>query len=239
MFRGYFSFVREFFRSTYTTGAILPSGPRLCRKIAQFVDFTKEPEELRQIRLSKNISDTSQEAGHRILEVGPGTGCITREIVKLMGPNDKLDLIECNQNFVDRLHLMLEKDPVMQKAADRIRIFTCYVQEFPTDQKYDRVISGLPLNNFPVELVQQILAHFEKLAAPGAVVSWFEYIAIRRIKSVISKKPDRIRLRGITESLNAVLDPHEFQRDAILCNVPSAWVHHVCFDLKKNENFDI
>lgn len=235
MFRGYFSFVREFFRSTYNTGAILPSGPRLCRKIAKYVDFDREPEMLRQIRQASGEKDHSSEIGRHILEVGPGTGCITREIAKLMGPHDKLDLIECNQNFVERLHLMLEKDPVMQKVADRVQIFTCYLQDFPTEQKYDRIISGLPLNNFPVELVQEILAHFQKLSAPGAVVSWFEYIAIRRIKSVISKKADRIRLRGITDSLNAVLDPYEFQRDAILFNVPSAWVHHVCFDLEKTK----
>ncbi len=231
MFRGYCSFIREFFRKTYSTGAILPSGPYLCRKIARFIDYSQQPAFLKTNEESDPANNViSEEKGHYFLEVGPGTGCVTREIVKRMGPNDHLDLIECNENFVERLKKMLEGDPVMKTAANRIRIFSCYVQDFPVERKYDRIISGLPLNNFPVELVKEILDHFERLAAPNAVVSWFEYIAIRRIKSVISKRSERVRLRGITGCLNDVLKPYEIRRDAVLVNVPPAWIHHIAFN---------
>lgn len=220
MFRGYGAFIREFLRASYTTGAVLPSGPTLCKTLASYIGTEPEgrgpSEELRRAR--------------RVLEVGPGTGCVTREIAKRLGPDDTLDLVECNPTFVANLRRMLEKDPVMQTVASRTRVFDCYLQELETDTQYDRIVSGLPLNNFPVELVSEILSLFESLSAPGGTVSWFEYVAIRRMKSAVSFGKDGKRLRGITAALEAILQPYEFRRQAVWANVPPAWVHHVRFD---------
>ena len=227
MFRGYGAFIREFLRASYTTGAVLPSGPTLCKALASYIDAEPEPNAATPVHHS---TEACRQARH-VLEVGPGTGCVTREIAKRLGPNDTLDLVECNPTFVANLRKMLEKDPVMQTVADRTRIFDCYLQELQTDMRYDRIVSGLPLNNFPAALVSEILSKFEALSTSEGTVSWFEYIAIRRIKSAVSFGKDGKRLRGITAALESVLRPYEFRRQAILANVPPAWVHHVRFDL--------
>ena len=224
MFRGYGAFIREFFRASYTTGAILPSGPSLCRALASYVDA-----EVDEKGRPKRENPEERRAARKILEIGPGTGCVTREIARRLGPSDSLDLIECNSVFVAKLRRMLERDPVMKKVAPRVRIFESYVQDHPAQERYDRIISGLPLNNFPAELVAEILAHFQRLSAAGGTVSWFEYIAIRRMKSMVSFGSDGKRLRGITAALENVLKPYEFRRQAIGLNVPPAWVHHVRF----------
>ena len=227
LFRGYGTFVAEFFRRSHTTGAVLPSGPSLCRALATYIDAT--PDE-RGVPRRETADESATRVRRRVLEVGPGTGCVTREIARRLGPGDTLELIECNPTFVASLHQMLETDPILRTVAGRVRIHECYLQEHKSDGQYDRIVSGLPLNNFSAELVADILAQFRRLALPNGTVSWFEYIAIRRMKGVVSFGVDRARLRGITASLEKVLHPHEFRRQAIIANVPPAWVHHVRFD---------
>jgi phospholipid N-methyltransferase len=91
------------------------------------------------------------------------------------------------------------------------------------------IVSGLPLNNFPVELVTKLLAKLQQLLAPGGTLSFFEYVAIRRVKTMLSNRSERERLRGIERALGSVLGSHEVGRDCVIANVPPAWVHHVRF----------
>ena len=79
-------FLGEFWRNFHTTGAILPSGRRLSAALARYVG-----------------QDGKVGAAQRVLEVGPGTGAVTRYIVRALGPEDRLDLVELNANFAERL----------------------------------------------------------------------------------------------------------------------------------------
>jgi phospholipid N-methyltransferase len=88
------------------------------------------------------------------------------------------------------------------------------------------VISGLPLNNFDVDLVEAILRTFARLVRPGGMISFFEYIAIRRVRSAVGKRADRERLRGIDQVLGRFLAEHAIGRELVWRNVPPAWVHH-------------
>jgi phosphatidylethanolamine/phosphatidyl-N-methylethanolamine N-methyltransferase len=201
-------FFREFIRNFHTTGAILPSGRPLAKALARYV---AEP----------------APATRRILEVGPGTGAVTRHIISDLHPLDRLDLVELNESFVHRLEHRFQTDPHFQSVADRTRVLHCPVEELPRETTYNLIISGLPLNNFSVELVEKILQILFKLLAPGGTLSFFEYIAMRRAKALISGPSERQRLRGIHRAMHDVLKTHEIRRDAVWRNLPPAWVHHV------------
>jgi len=203
-------FLREFFWNYHTTGAILPSGRRLARALTRYVGRDEGPQ--------------------RILEVGPGTGPVTRRIIERMGPEDRLDLVELNDAFVARLKDRLAGEPPFQAVAGRVRVFHCPVEELPQQEKYDRMISGLPLNNFQPKEVQRILDAMAALLTPGGILSFFEYIAIRRVKAVVSGRAGRRRLRGIGRVLDRVLGDGEIRRDWVWINAPPAWVHHVQMD---------
>ena len=86
---------------------------------------------------------------------------------------------------------------------------------------------GLPLNNFAVDDVRRILAVMTGLLEPGGTLSFFEYIALRRAKQLLSRAPERARLRGIGQVLAELLAAGEIRRDGIWLNVPPAWVHHL------------
>ena len=104
------------------------------------------------------------------------------------------------------------------------------IQQLDGVEPFDAIVSGLPFNNFPVDLVASILKHLETLAAPGATLSFFEYVAVRRIKGVVCKKPERDRLHGIGQVLNDAFARRQFRQECIVANVPPAWVHHLRFD---------
>jgi phosphatidylethanolamine/phosphatidyl-N-methylethanolamine N-methyltransferase len=203
-------FWREFRRTFHTTGAVLPSGRRLSRALARFV------------------RDGELGLGSRhILEVGPGTGAVTRHILAAMRPDDRLALVERNEQFVARLRERLVKEPLFHQAADRVAVHHSGVEELAEDRTYDVIVSGLPLNNFSVEMVNQILAKLQRLLAPSGTLSFFEYIAIRRVKSLVSGRAQRQRLHGIGAALDEVLRSSEIRRDRVLANIPPAYVHHV------------
>jgi phosphatidylethanolamine/phosphatidyl-N-methylethanolamine N-methyltransferase len=200
-------FFREFRATFHTTGAVLPSGRALSWRLARFVRETEGPK--------------------RILEVGPGTGAVTRWIVDAMGPDDRLDLVELNDRFVARLRERFETDPAFRRVAEQTTIHHCPVQELSGESEYDTLISGLPLNNFSVELVESVLDVLGRLAKDGATLSFFEYIAIRKAKAAVSGRAERERLSGIESIMGRLLEEKEIARDGVWMNVPPAWVHHV------------
>ncbi|MGD0896795.1 MAG: methyltransferase domain-containing protein [Thermoguttaceae bacterium] len=204
-------FFQEFRQNFRTTGAVLPSGRRLARALARFV---------------RQRDGTGP---RRILEVGPGTGAVTREIIAAMGPEDRLDLVELNDRFVACLGERFKSDPFFASVADRSRVLHCPVEHLPPDGSYGVIVSGLPLNNFGVNEVRRILDALKLLAAAGGTLSFFEYVALRRLKGMLSGPAERGRLRGIGRVLGDLLKSRQVQRDGIWANVPPAWVHHVRF----------
>lgn len=205
-------FLTEFRRNFRTTGAILPSGRRLSAALVHFVRESGGPRP------------------RRILEVGPGTGAVTRHLIRGMQATDRLDLVELNQSFVNCLNDRFHSDPEFQPSAQRCRVLHCPIENLPADTAYDVMVSGLPMNNFSAAEVEHILGILRRLAAPGATLSFFEYMGIRRLKALVSGPAERTRLRGISQVVGRLLKDHEIRRDWIWPNVPPAFVHHVRFE---------
>jgi phosphatidylethanolamine/phosphatidyl-N-methylethanolamine N-methyltransferase len=176
--------------------------------------------------LARFVGERSVQS-RRILEVGPGTGAVTRQIIACMGAADRIDLVELNDTFVERLNQRFRQEPAFQAVADRARVLHCPVEDLPPGERYDLIVSGLPLNNFAVADVERILASLGNLLAPGGTLSFFEYVAVRPARALISGGAERARLRGIGRALRGLLDGREIRRDTVWLNVPPAWVHHV------------
>jgi phospholipid N-methyltransferase len=204
---GYRLFFREFRRNFHSTGAIAPSSRWLAQALSRYVRPAPQP--------------------RRILEVGPGTGAVTQCLVRKLGPHDRLDLVELNDAFVEHLRQRFASDGPFQAVAGRAQILHQRVEDLPQEPTYELIISGLPLNNFPAENVQSILAAFTRLLKPGGTLSFFEYMAVRPARSLIGGAAERQRLRQIGRTLGELLGEYEIRRDWILPNLPPAWVHHV------------
>jgi phosphatidylethanolamine/phosphatidyl-N-methylethanolamine N-methyltransferase len=209
MWANYRVFVRQFFQRYHTTGAILPSGRSLANALCRYV------------------GDGNGAAGRAILEVGPGTGAVTARLVRLLRPDDRLTLVELNDDFVRHLNGRFAGEDDFRAAADRSKLLHCRLEELDGDGCYDRIVSGLPLNNFAAAEVRQILETFARLARPGCILSFFEYVAVRKAKRMISGSSERKRLREIGDLLGELAKSREIRRDCVLLNVTPAWVHHI------------
>ena len=211
----------------------MPSGRALAKALCRFVDAgpsTAGHANGSALREDEGLAAQANFAGPReILEVGPGTGAVTARLVRKLRAEDRLTLVELNDDFVHHLRRRFETEPAFQAVAQRMQIVHARLEDLPEEQRYHVIISGLPLNNFAVAEVEQILGVFRRLLSPGGTLSFFEYIAIRRVKALISGRQGRARLRGIGQALQSTLQGREIKRDWVWPNVPPAWVHHVRF----------
>lgn len=206
------TFLREYRTNFKHTGAVLPSGNALGRALTRFV---------------RERNATDGRSPRRILEVGPGTGAVTRHLCQQIAPTDAVDLCELNTAFVDVLRRRLREEPPFSDAASQVNIHHCPVEQLPSGTQYDVIISGLPLNNFEAAEVEHILGLFAGLLKPGGTLSFFQYIGIRKLRAVTSSATDRQRLRGIGRAMDSLLQRGEIRRDHVWVNVPPAYVHHV------------
>ncbi len=203
----YRDFFREFRRDFHHTGAVLPSGPFLARALA------------RPLRGPRPAA--------RVLEVGPGTGAVTREIARRMGPDDFLDLVEINPTFAQRLEQMIALNPLFEPHRARSRVILAPVQEVLGDGAYDFIISGLPLNNFSPAEVRSVFAAFRRLLRPGGLLCYFEYALVRQLKAPFVNRRERRRLYRVGRIVGRQVEASQVERERVLINVPPAVVRRL------------
>ena len=205
--KDYWEFLRQFRERFETTGAVAPSSRFLAKAMT--------------------VPLAQREGVSRVLEVGPGTGAVTKKIVQLLKPDDQFDLVELNDTFAELLQQRFESDAKYRAVAKRSAVHVCPIQEFKADQPYDIIISGLPMNNFPPDLVRQIFQRFFKLLAPGGTLSYFEYMYIRPLRKIVAAPPEKKRLTELDRIANEYLDKYRIDRSWVFVNMPPAWVQHL------------
>jgi phospholipid N-methyltransferase len=206
-FSDHVAFFRQFRQRFETTGAIAPSSRFLANAMTG---------PLRQ-----------RHGRRRVLEIGPGTGAVTRRIVELLRPEDRFDLVELNEAFATILQQRFEQDRKYQRVAELAEIHVCSLQEFRSDEQYDIIISGLPLNNFSAELVSEIFEIYFRLLAPGGVLSYFEYMYVRPIRKLVSDDGEKARLTALDAIMHRYLQQHRIRKSWVFVNFPPAWVQHL------------
>ncbi|HMF14857.1 MAG TPA: methyltransferase domain-containing protein [Gemmataceae bacterium] len=207
----YFEECGEFFRQCRrqfrTTGAILPSSRFLAKALVSEIAKPRQPA--------------------RILEVGPGTGSVTRQLLRRLLPGDQFDAVEINANFIARLMDRLKNDRNFQRRRQQVRIIHSAVEDLPGDGTYDFIVSGLPLNNFPVEMVRRIFHTYARLLKPGGILTYYEYQFIRHIKSPFVNRKERRRLYRVGKVVGSYIRNFQIRRERIFINVPPAMVRHL------------
>src|SRR5260370_7262488 len=196
------AFFRAFRRNFHTTGAILPSSRLLARAMASDLKGRRSPA--------------------RILEVGPGTGAVTREIVRLLQDGDRFDAVEINASFVAHLRKRFHQEPLFRKRLDQIELIEGPVEELIGTGVYDFIISGLPLNNFAVSQVRTIFRTFNRLLKPGGTLSYYEYAFVRQLKTPFVGREERRRLLKAGRASNHSIPTYQIGHNRIPINAPPA-----------------
>lgn len=195
-------------------GAICPSSKAFARQMVSSITERDEP--------------------LKILEVGPGTGPITRAVLAAMGEKDTFTVCEINKDFIDKLESDLENNNDYLKHKERVEFFAGAVQDIEnthSGEKFDIIICCLPFNNFPPELVQEIMELFERLALPGASLTLMEYVGIREFCSIFAPREMKERIKAVDKVMNVwerrAKKSGKFKRTVTFLNLPPAFAIHM------------
>lgn len=113
---------------------------------------------------------TAPLAGHttlrRVLEVGAGTGAITRAILPHLSVYDRLDLYEINAPFAAVLRRSFE-----QAHGPTIQVYEEDIEQLPPGVRYDAIISSLPLLNMAPDKIDRVFARLLESLVPGGTLS--------------------------------------------------------------------
>ncbi|MFN8674140.1 MAG: methyltransferase domain-containing protein [Candidatus Sericytochromatia bacterium] len=197
-------FAIEIIKKPGEVGAIAPSSKYLGEVIARNV----------------RTNHSSKEQGVNVIEVGPGTGSFTKIIADKLNPNDRLDVIEYNPEFVKVL-----KDKF--KSYPNVNVQCVSITDWKPEYKYDYMVSSLPFNVFDKDFVKQILSHYEDIMKPEGMISYFEYMLFPKIKKQLlppEKKDNFIKLH---EVLSDFRGKYQINKKRVFRNFPPANVYNL------------
>lgn len=201
-------FLLEALRDMRLTGSLAPSGQSLAEALAA------------PLRGDRTAPRT-------ILEVGAGTGAVTRSLVRFLEPDDALHLVESNPRFADRLRRALREDPRLAPHADRVRVLEQPVERLSAHRRYDVIVSGLPFANFTPEQVKAILAVYWSALKPGGELTYFAYRGGRTLHSAVLSPPAAARHRAVLRVLRSAQLRYGVCERTVWNHFPPARVHRL------------
>jgi phosphatidylethanolamine/phosphatidyl-N-methylethanolamine N-methyltransferase len=143
-------FWRQYLRRPLGIGAIAPSSPRLARAMVR--------------ALGARPADT-------VVELGPGTGVFTRQLLHDGVSRDRLILIEFDRDFVGYLRKAFPGVTVIEGDARRLGDI---LRGLDRDQ-VPRILSGLPLRSMAPEMRAAIARAMAQALEPGGTLIQFTY----------------------------------------------------------------
>jgi phosphatidylethanolamine/phosphatidyl-N-methylethanolamine N-methyltransferase len=162
----------------------------------------------------------------RILEVGPGTGAVTKHILANLQDGDALHIVELNTEFCLHLeqHLLEPFRKSNSGAGVEVVLHNTSIEEAGLEGKFDAIICGLPFNNFPINVVQHLFDVMLGFLASDGELVYFEYLGMRWLKRVFGLPSLRKETILRTSDIEARLEKQKGCQCAVWRNFPSCRV---------------
>jgi phospholipid N-methyltransferase len=151
---GHLVFLGALIRNPRSVGAIVPSSVYLAR------------------RMVRDVAPAS-----RVVELGPGTGVITREIIARKGESGSLLAIDTNRSFVDRLRRSWPGIDCVCASAETLPALAAERGWF----EVDHIVSGLPFATLPAVTTRLILDGVRQVLRAGGSFTTFQYVHAFRL----------------------------------------------------------
>lgn len=170
-----------------------------------------------------------------VLEIGAGTGAVTRYLAEIIRDTDTLDVCEMQPDFAETLRRDVLTLPNLAAgvAEGRVRVVEAAVQTLTLKDHYDFIICGLPFTAFALRDVKDAFATIRRCLKPGGTLSYFEYIAMRRTARLFAVGSKRARIRRVSTFLNRTIRNHQFHKHSVLASFPPAHARYLRFDSAK------
>lgn len=173
------TFFKEFLHKPAEIGSVIPSSPYLGEAVA------------RKARVHE--ADT-------VVELGPGTGSVTREVVKLLKPGAAFFSMEVNPEFVE---VMRERFPDYACYEDSATHAAEYLEKLGRTH-CDSVVSGLPFASFPDALTDELVKVIHDILRPGGTFATYTYVSSRPLRSASRFRAKLVERFGEYETSHVV-----------------------------------
>ncbi|MEW9520829.1 class I SAM-dependent methyltransferase [Streptomyces tubercidicus] len=177
--------------------------------------------------LSNLLADPLLERASRssnVLEVGAGTGAVTRVLLPRISRGSQLDIVEANAHFAAHLRELVRGYPNLGEQQERVRVHNVGVEQLATDRRYDVIVSGLPFSNFFPRQVDDIMGLYFDLLRPGGTLTYFSYCGSRWVRAFLASRPEARRQRDVKDLLNQYHRRYAVGRWTVWENLPPAKV---------------
>ena len=164
--RSNISFVKQFLTNPKEIGAIVPSSPLLGKTMARLVP---------------------DDENRFVVELGPGTGPITKALLKIGLYEENLICLEQSSKMVTHLKKRFPSLNVIQGNA-------CELSKLLNEKsgRVNTIVSSLPLKSIPDNIVNDIIKQMYLSLAENGVIIQFTY-DLRPKRSPLLKKFKRVK----------------------------------------------
>ncbi|PAU94464.1 hypothetical protein CK503_06605 [Aliifodinibius salipaludis] len=177
-----------FLKDLKRVGAVAPSSKFLAKDLV--------------VQLQNKLADTDCKPLN-ILEVGAGTGSLTKQIAKHLRPQDSLDIVEIHKKFYQIIGSKY-------RLNDNIRIHHADILNFHPQKNYDFIFSSLPYENMPEEITKQIWEKKLSLCSQRAYISYFKYLKFGDFKSDFEEN---------------IVNTYKHDKKLVFLNIPPAKIY--------------
>ena len=145
------TFFTEFLRNPRQNASIVPSAPAACEKMFEGLDMA---------------------AMQYVVELGPGTGCFSRELMDQLSLTAQVLMLEINPTFCPKLEQEYgHRFHVRQESAHRMDELVAELG-WP---RIDLVVSGLPYT-LPDAIINPLFESLKRRTREGTTYRFFTYV---------------------------------------------------------------
>jgi phospholipid N-methyltransferase len=183
--RDHLRFLTALLRSPAKVGAIAPSSAALAKRMVHGLDLTH----------------------HAVLELGPGTGPITKAIASIITHPRHYLGIDREPHFIK---LLKARFPDMRFITGSAQDALDHLAATPDLPPIKAVISGLPFASLPPSVQDGVIACLDHLLARGAVFRTFQYVHAWPLPSAVRfrrQMTDRFGPPSVSRPVIANLPP--------------------------------
>lgn len=158
------NFFKEAVKSLKTSGTVTPSSRFLAKRMLSKINFKE---------------------ANLIVELGPGNGVITKQLLKKLNKNATLVCFEINENFYQQLQEIDNKQlVVLNVSAEKMQDELAKLGF----SEIDHIVSSLPLTLIPKEISNTILEESYKLLKTNGTFIQYQYSLtyFNRLKQVFT-----------------------------------------------------
>ncbi len=145
-----FTFAFNFLRNPLQNASLIPSSSRASRAMLDGIDFSPIT---------------------AVVELGPGTGVFTKEILKRCRPNTKILLIEVEESYLKMLREQFGDKVIIERASAHLLDAMLTKHRI---EKVSLIISGLPFS-LPESIKGELFESIREHTGKGTIYRFFTY----------------------------------------------------------------